>query len=98
MSNRAVPHPHIPPVSVPLVWKLGETATQHATQFILQQDDDLYYLTVGAVAPPLLIGTPEEQAEQASKLESVPVTVLARFVLSAKHMRELQDLIKRMVP
>lgn len=87
----------IPPVNVPLVWKIGETPTQHATQFILQREDDLYYLTVGAVAPPVLIGTPEERHEQAKRLESVPVTVLARFVVSGKHMKQLRDLIGEMV-
>ncbi len=88
----------IPPVTIPLAWKIGETSTVHATQFILQQEDDLYYLTVGQVAPPMLIGTPEEQHEQAEEIESIPVTVLGRFVVSRKHMEQLRDLIGRMVP
>ncbi len=87
-----------PPVAIPLVWKFGDTSTVHATQFILQKDGDLYYLTVGQVAPPVFLGTPEEQHEQAKALGAVPVTVLGRFVVSSKHMKQLRDLIGGMVP
>ncbi|MDE0474169.1 MAG: hypothetical protein OXI50_06390 [Gammaproteobacteria bacterium] len=87
----------MPEVRVPLVWNAGEAETQHATHFVLQQEDDLYYLTVGQVAPPIFIGTPEEQREQAKGLNWVSVRMLARFVLSRAKARELRDLFETAV-
>lgn len=77
-------------VQVPLSWVgLEDITVLLANQFIIQYTDDGFLLTVGQVAPPPLLGSPEEQREQVSQLTFVPVRPLARFNLTERRLREL---------
>jgi hypothetical protein len=47
------------------------------------------YLSFGQIAPPALIGTPEEQHAQAQALGSIPVKVVARLTISREKLNEI---------
>ena len=94
-------------VRAKIVWEgVDRVPVLAANQFLLQSvsegEDPLagVVLTVGYLAPPVLLGTPEEQREAASALDHVNVNPVARFSLSATKAAELakviQDFLQRM--
>jgi hypothetical protein len=60
---------------------------------VLQWLNDDFFLTVGQHTPPLLLGTQEEQREQARERAAVPVRVLARYGFPRARLEQLRDLI-----
>jgi len=86
-------------IVVPLVWLgLEETPVQAANQFIVQHDPmavDEFYLTIGHVTPPAITGTPEEQREQAKRIQFVPVRPLGRFQLTRQRYSELLSAMQK---
>ena len=54
-------------------------------------------LTVGHVAPPLLLGTPEEQQAAAAAVENVNVQPLARFKLSVAKATEFAGVLQALM-
>lgn len=82
-------------VQVPLSWVGIEDLTiLLANQFIIQYTEDGFFLTVGQVAPPPLLGTPEERKEQATQLTFVPVRPLARFNMTEDGLRQLIGILQ----
>ena len=78
--------------SVPLVWTgADEIPILFANSFVAQFDIDLgaHILTIGQVAPPALIGTPDEINEQVRELEFVAVKTVARLAFTPTRMQEL---------
>jgi len=71
-----------------------------ANQFLLQsvsavgEPDSAVVLTVGYLAPPLLLGTPEEQRQAAAALDQVNVNPVARFSISTRKAAELAQVIQ----
>lgn len=65
-----------------------------ANQFVSQFDDHGFYLSVGMLAPPLLLGSQEEREAQLKKISFVPINSLARFALSRKTMGELVEVLR----
>ena len=51
-------------------------------------------ITFGHVAPPLLLGAPDEQAQLASEIEYLPIRPLASFALPQELATELGDAIR----
>jgi hypothetical protein len=75
---------------VPIVWvDVDQTPIQFANQFISQYQAHEFVLTIGQLAPPMIIGTPEQQTEQVENLAFVTVRPLARFGLPVNRLREL---------
>jgi hypothetical protein len=66
-----------------------------ANQFLIQSDGHDFYLTAGYVAPPPVIGTPEEQAAELGELDAIQVSVVARLMISRSRLRELRELLNR---
>jgi hypothetical protein len=59
---------------------------------------DAIYLTIGQLAPPLLVGTPEEVAQQAARFNgTVEVRPVARIVLSRERAAELGELLQTVI-
>lgn len=79
-------------IQLSIVWTGAEDVPIFfANQFIVQFDGDLgaHILTVGQLAPPALIGTPEEKREQAERLDFVAVNTVARLAFTPARMQEL---------
>lgn len=67
----------------------------YANHFVLQREQDEYILTIGQIAPPVLIGTPQQQREQARQIEYVPARVLVRLALNETRLREMLDVLQQ---
>lgn len=84
-----------PLVSVPLVYVGAEDVPiLYANQFVSQFQADEFILTVGQVAPPILLGDESEQREQAERLSYVPVKVVARLAFTRQRLDEMLTLLK----
>jgi hypothetical protein len=60
-----------------------------------QYHQDVLVVTFGQVLPPILIGTEQEQIDQAKQLSYVPVNVLARLGFTPDRLREVIDALQR---
>lgn len=62
---------------IPVSWVgAEELPILYANQFVGQVHEDTFFLTIGQLVPPALIGTPEEQAEQLEEIAYLPVKPL----------------------
>ena len=67
-----------------------------ANQIIGQVDDKgEAIITFGQATPPVLLGTPEEQREQAGNIQFVQVRPVARLNLSRARLEELATVIQK---
>jgi hypothetical protein len=87
------------PVQVPLVWiNLDETPIELASIFQVQlQGPDEIIVNVGQTAPPMLTGSPQEMAVQASAVPFVPCRTLARFSMTTDRMRQIRGIFDQML-
>lgn len=78
-------------IQLPLVWLGLEDVPISMTNQILGQvaGDNEIILSFGQVAPPPLLGTPEERLAQAQQLSYVSVRVITRLALTHKKLQEL---------
>lgn len=90
MVSNEKPEPKGPDVlQVPLVWiGIDEAPISLLNQFLVQKQDEEYIITLGSVAPPVLLGSEEERREQISRVRFVPVRVLGRFGMTDQRMHE----------
>ena len=66
-----------------------------ANAFFLQASGDgTFILTVAQAAPPIFVGTPDEQQEQLLQLGSVSGRPLVRIAVSAAKLREFADVVQ----
>jgi hypothetical protein len=78
------------PVGVPVVFVgVEDLPILHANHFVIAVHQEDFIMTVGQFAPPILLGSEEEQREQASQLSYVPVKVVARLALTRTRVAEL---------
>jgi hypothetical protein len=88
-------------IELPLVWVgIEELPIQMVSQMMVQvQAKDEIILTLGQTSPPILIGTPEQQAAAASRIPFIPVRALVRSSLTSNRVREvikaLTDLLEK---
>jgi len=61
----------------------------HTNYFVIAIHQEDFIMTVGQFAPPILLGSDEEQREQASQLSYVPVKVVARLAMTRTRIAEL---------
>jgi len=81
-------------ISLPLAFVGAEgTPVLHANIFVLQQLQGDFILTIGQAAP-LLVGDVEEQRKQAQQLGTIPVTTIARVVVSRERLSEIIDILQ----
>jgi len=81
-------------IELPIVFVDAEQFKfDQANIFVIQHSADGWFLTVGQAAPPLAIGSPEQQREQLERVGYVPVKVVAKLVVTRKRLEELRDLI-----
>lgn len=77
---------------VPLTWIGAEDfPLLFANQFVVQIHEGTFFLTVGQMVPPALVGTPEERAEQLEQIAYVPVKPIARLTLTPDDARRLSS-------
>ena len=77
-------------LAVPIVY-IGsdEVPTHYANNFIVQHQQNEFFLTIGTLTPPILVGSPDEVREQAKQISYVPVRVQARIAMTRDRVAEL---------
>ncbi|MDY6917620.1 MAG: hypothetical protein SVP26_06690 [Chloroflexota bacterium] len=68
---------------------LDEVPIEFVNDFVVQHDRGEFFLTVGQLQPPIVLGTREERKEQAERLGYLSVKVVARFGLTRRRLEEL---------
>lgn len=63
--------------------------------FLVQHQQDEFILSIGHMAPPILIGSPAEIMGQARKIPFIPVKITARYSMSPTRVRELVTLLQQ---
>lgn len=93
MSPESVESPDPPEASgvfVRVQWPdWADVPLSFANQFVLQNNEHEVYLTIGQLAPPLLVGTPEELRAQAEDLQFVPAHCIARLIMTLEQTKQL---------
>lgn len=87
-----------------MIWPdVGELPVYRANQFLGQvtagpdgEPEDLL-LTIGHVAPPVLLGSPEEQQATAMALGAINVRALSRISLSYQQTQALIGLLQHLL-
>ncbi|MEX2529847.1 MAG: hypothetical protein WD960_03660 [Gemmatimonadota bacterium] len=73
-----------------------ETTVVSANQFVSQfMEDGLFILSFGMVTPPFLLGSAEEQKQQALEMGFVPVETLSRLAITPARIRELIQVLEQ---
>ncbi len=85
-------------LSRPLVWTgAEELPILYANQFLVQFERHEFILTLGQVAPPIILGNDEDKLEQFRALTHVAVKSVGRVAMGRQRAVELADLLRRMV-
>jgi hypothetical protein len=82
---------------LPLVWVgLEDFQIVYASTFAAQVvSPDEIVLIVGQATPPLVTGTPAEQAAQMTKVSFVQARPIARFNMSSRILRQLISILQQ---
>jgi hypothetical protein len=87
------------PVQISVVWPGVEDAPVMRSNAMLSQigtgpsGPEEFVLTLGYIAPPVLLGTPEEQQASLAALGAVAAKTLCRISLSRARAQELVELL-----
>jgi hypothetical protein len=87
------------PIELPLSWvDVDEHAVLLANQFLVQTvAPNEFVVTVGQLVGPALIGSPEEQQEQAAEISFVPVKPVVRLNMTRNRVVELIQVLSLQV-
>ena len=68
-----------------------------ANQFLIQADEHGggFILSVGQLAPPILMGSIEQRRAQAGEIEFVPIRIIGRYSLARERAQALAGLLTR---
>lgn len=77
-------------VSVPVVFVgVDELPILYANQFVVQLEGNDFILSAGQLTPPILLGSEDEQREQAKDITYVPVRIVARIAMNRERALQL---------
>lgn len=75
---------------IPVAWIGAEDLPiLFVNQFVTQVHEDTFFVTIGQITPPALIGTEEERIEQLEQIAYVPVKPVARLALTRADAQQL---------
>jgi hypothetical protein len=86
-----------------VIWQgVDDVPVLAANQIVVQLDSpggrpEHILLTFGHAAPPIIIGSPEEQQIALSDTKTVPIKPLARFSMSPSRVRDLIRILEESV-
>jgi hypothetical protein len=82
-------------VAVPVVFiGADEVPVYHANQFAVQNQGNEFFVTIGSLVPPILLGNEAEQREQVKQIPYVPIKVVARISMTRDHLAELVNALQ----
>lgn len=74
-----------------------DSPARAANHFVIQQNDDEFFLTISQICPPVLLGDEQAVMRQLTERGKIRGHVLGRFVLSRKRLGELSGLLQRYI-
>jgi len=78
------------------VWVgVDEAPIVFANQFLGTVFEGEVVLTLGQATPPALLGTPEQQLEQARQLNFIPIRPMTRVAMNVARLRELIGILEQ---
>lgn len=81
-------------IAIPLDWHVPEDLIpRYATNFVVQGTGHEFVISFFEAMPPVILGTIEEQKEQAKSVGSVQARCVARIVVSPSRMLEFAQLL-----
>ena len=85
------------PFSLPLAWvDNDDTPVIYVNQFLMTGvTPDEFVLSIGQVAPPAVIGAPEDQRKQLEQIPFAPVRTIVRIALTRQRLDELGEVLQR---
>lgn len=90
-----MPHQEPEQIAVPIDWHVPEDLTcQYATNLVVQHTDHEFMISFFRAAPPLIIGTPEEQKAQLEELGRVRADCVARIIIAPGRMPEFVQVLQ----
>ena len=90
-----IPSSDADPIQVPVLFVgADDTPILYVNQFVVQHQQNEFIITVGQIAPPMLLGTEEQQRQQAKQIAYVPVKVVARLALTKARLKELISVLE----
>jgi hypothetical protein len=85
-------------IKLPLVWvDLEDADTRTVNQLLVQYHEGEFILTFGHVTPPLLLGTPEENAAQAKDIPYVAVKVVSKLAATPRKAQEFIEAMQKVL-
>lgn len=83
-------------IPLPVEWHVpDDLVARYATNMIVQRAENEFIISFFETKPPLLLGTPEEVAEQARQLTAVRATCVAQIIVAANKMPAFVDALQR---
>lgn len=83
---------------LPIEWFIPpDIKSVYATNLLIQRGDHEFFISLFELRPPIVIGTPEQQREQAAQLHTARAECVARIIVGRDRLPEfvqvLQDFI-----
>jgi hypothetical protein len=76
-------------IALPLLWlDVDDAEISFVNQLVVQHHENDFILTFGHVAPPMLVGTPEENRRRAENIPYVPVKTVKRVGMTPDRMEQ----------
>lgn len=95
MNRSSSQDPEDAGIALPVAWVgIDDTPILHANEFASQFDNSMFFVSIGAIAPPLLLGTTEERLEKARELPFIPVRTIARIALTPERVEQLISILQ----
>ncbi len=90
-------------LTLPIEWDISpEIKSIYATNLLIQRGEHEFFISFFELRPPLVIGTPEQQREQAAQLQVARAECVARIVVGRDRLPEfvqvLQDFVNMEPP
>ncbi len=83
-------------ITIPVSWVgIDDLPIQFANQFLVQfQQPGEFFLTVGQLTPPPLLGQPDEQLQQLQEWAFIPVKPVVRLGINRQRLEELIKVLR----
>ncbi len=82
-------------VEVPIEWSMPESmVSRYATNLVVQNGEHEFTLNFYEVRVPIILGSPDEQIEQLSKIDSVRADCVARIIIAADRLEEFISVLQ----
>ena len=81
---------------VPIQWNVSqEIASKYATNLVVQNSQQEFFLSFFETLPPILLGSSDEVQDQLQSLGTVRSDCVARVIVSPSRFKEFVDLLNQ---